>query len=135
MRPGVDFVAHFDQQGDVGAGPETGIQAKDGGYGRRIGRILGFEALQAFLQPGFLRLQQGKCSLLALDLLGKLRHDLRLAGLLTLSSFDLLPSLSELTMRAFGPLPVLVVREQSCQPRFGRLPAFSTRLQLSLGVG
>ena len=85
MRPGVDFVTHFDQQGDVGAGPETGIQAKDGGYGRRIARILVFEALQAFLQRSFLRLQQGKCILLALDLFGKLRHDLRLAGLLMLS--------------------------------------------------
>ncbi len=89
MRPGVDFVAHFDQQGDVVAGPETGIQAKDGGYGRRIGRILMLEALQAFLQPGFLRLHQGKRILLALDLLGQVRHALRLASLLPLSSLDL----------------------------------------------
>ena len=57
-------------------------------------------------KAGFLRLQQGKCGLLALDVLGKLRHDLRLAGLLALASLDLLPGLGELTVRAFGPLPV-----------------------------
>ena len=123
MRPGVDFVAHFDQQGDVGAGPETGIQAKDGGYGRRIGRILLFEALQAFLQPDFLRLRQGECGLLALDLLGPVRHDLHLAGVLPLPRLDLLPGVGELTMRALRPLPVLVVGNQRRQRRFGRLPA------------
>ena len=102
LRPGVDLVAHFDQQGDVGTGPETGIQAKDGGYGRRISRILMLEALQAFPQPGFLRLHQVKCGLVALDLLGKLRHDLRLAGLLPLPGLGLLASVSQLTVRRSG---------------------------------
>jgi hypothetical protein len=134
MRPGVDSVAHFDQQGDVGAGPETGIQAKDGSYGRRIARILMLETLLAFLQPGFLRLHQGKRILLALDLLSQVRHGLHLAGLLPLSRLDLLSSLSELTMRSFRPLPVRVVREQSRQPRCGHLPAFSASRQLSLSV-
>ena len=135
MRAGIDFVAHFDQQRDVGAGPETGIQAKDGSYGRRTSRILMFETLQAFPQPGFLRRRQGECGLLALDLLGKVRHDLQLAGVLPLPSRDLLAGVGELTMRALRLLPVLVVGDQRRQRRCGRLPACSARLQLGLGGG
>ena len=58
MGPGIDLVAHFDQQGDVVAGPEAGIQAKDRRHRRRIGRILVFKTLQACMQPGFLSLDQ-----------------------------------------------------------------------------
>ena len=62
------------------------------------------EALQAFPQPGFLRLHQGKCDLVALDLLGKLRHDLRLACLLPLPGLDLLASVGQLTVRSLRSL-------------------------------
>ena len=70
MGPGIDFVAHFDQQGHVVAGPETGIQAKDRRHRRRIGRILVFKTLQAGMQPDFLGLQQDESILVARNLLG-----------------------------------------------------------------
>ena len=49
MGPGIDVIAHFDQQGDIITGAETRIQAKNGGYGRGIGGILVLETLQTGL--------------------------------------------------------------------------------------
>ena len=47
---GVDFIAHFDQQGHVFARAKTSIQAKIGLNGAKIGAVLCFELLQALLK-------------------------------------------------------------------------------------
>ena len=75
-----------------------------------------------------MRLHQVKCGLVALDLLGKLRHDLRLAGLLPLPGLGLLASVSQLTVRALRSVLVLVVGDQCGQRRFSRLQAICTHL-------
>ena len=109
MRSGIDFVAHFDQQGNVVTGPETSIQTKDRRHRRRIGRILVFKTLQACLQPSFLSLDQAESVLVARNLLGQVCHALGLAGVLTLAGLACWRAWASLAVRSLGSLPRLVV--------------------------
>ena len=67
VRTAVDFVAQFNQQGDVVPGRKTGVQAKNGLHRRNVTGILAFKAPQPGLELGYLRLSADAFELLTLD--------------------------------------------------------------------